>query len=165
MPDDQPTLHVDTDWKKQAQEEKRRLAEQEQERQAERAVNPPTRTVPLDPAYAAGHAAEPPASTAQSRPGQSAAAARDPREMPAATFASLTQSLLTQILIYLGDVSLRGSEPVINLDMAKHLIDTLSVLEEKSKNNLTPDEQKLLDRALYESRMRYVAVAAQFVNP
>src|SRR3954454_15620429 len=36
MSDDKPSLHIDTDWKKQAQEEKRRLAEEEQKRAAER---------------------------------------------------------------------------------------------------------------------------------
>jgi hypothetical protein len=45
------------------------------------------------------------------------------------------------------------------------LIDTLGVLDEKTKGNLTSEEQKLMDRALYETRMRYVAVASQYVNP
>ena len=36
MADEKPSLHIDTDWKKQAQEEKRKLAEEEQKRAAER---------------------------------------------------------------------------------------------------------------------------------
>ena len=43
--------------------------------------------------------------------------------------------------------------------MAKHHIDTLAVLEEKTSGNLTDEEKKLLDNALYEVRMRYVQVA------
>jgi hypothetical protein len=46
--------------------------------------------------------------------------------------------------------------------MAKHQIDILGILEEKTRGNLTPEEKQLLDTALYETRMRYVSVAAQF---
>jgi hypothetical protein len=48
--------------------------------------------------------------------------------------------------------------------MAKHQIDTLVILEEKCKGNLSADEQRLIDTALYEARMRYVAVAQQFIG-
>ena len=54
--------------------------------------------------------------------------------------------------------------PVVNLDMAKHHIDTLAVIEEKTKGNLTPEEQRMLDAALYEARMRYVNVASQYIS-
>ena len=70
---------------------------------------------------------------------------------------------MTQALFYLGDLAPRGSEPQVNLDMAKHYVDTLNVLEEKTKGNLTDDEKRLLDAALYETRMRYVAVAQQYI--
>jgi hypothetical protein len=74
------------------------------------------------------------------------------------------QSIVTQILFYLGDLTPRGAEPTINLDMAKHQIDILGVLEEKTKGNLTEEEKHLLDAALYETRMRYVNVASQYVT-
>ena len=57
--------------------------------------------------------------------------------MPPASFPTLVQSLLTQILFYLGDLATRGAEPNVNLDMAKHQIDTLGILEEKTRGNLT----------------------------
>jgi hypothetical protein len=85
--------------------------------------------------------------------------------MPPASFVTLLQSLLTQIYLYLGEYAPRGGEPMLNLDMAKHLVDTLGMLEEKTKGNLTPDEQRLLDTALHETRMRYVNVASQFLGP
>ena len=72
-------------------------------------------------------------------------------------------SLVTQSLFYLGDLAPQGSEPTVNLDMAKHQVNTLAVIEEKTKGNLTEEEQKLLDTALYESRNRYVAVASQYI--
>ena len=46
--------------------------------------------------------------------------------------------------------------------MAKLQIDILGVLEEKTKGNLTEEEQNSLNVALYETRMRYVAVASQY---
>ena len=140
MAEEQPSLHIDTDWKKQAQEEKRRLAEQEQKKAAEAS----------------------PTSSARPRTGP-AAGGRPARELPPASFASLVNTLLTQALFYLGDFAPQGGEPMLNLDMAKHQIDTLAVLEEKTRGNLTPEEQRLLDTALYEARMRYVNVASQFV--
>ncbi len=82
--------------------------------------------------------------------------------MPPASFPTLVQSILTQILFYLGDLTQRGSEPNVTLDMAKHLIDILGILEEKTRGNLTEEEKQLLDTALYETRMRYVSVASQF---
>jgi len=52
----------------------------------------------------------------------------------------------------------------MNLDAAKHQIDTLGVLEDKTRGNLTESEQKLLDTALYETRTRYIGAASQYVN-
>jgi hypothetical protein len=43
-----------------------------------------------------------------------------------------------------------------DLDAAKHLIDTLAVLERKTRGNLTDEEAKLLTTVLYELRLRYV---------
>jgi hypothetical protein len=146
MPEDGPSLHIDTDWKKQAQEEKRRLAEQEKQRA--------TSTPPPGAALSPGAA---PADT----PDRDARAAR---EMPPPSFATLVSSLMTQALYYLGGLAPRGGEPVVNLDMAKHQIDMLGILEQKTKGNLAPDEQKLLDSALYDLRMRYVSVASQYIT-
>jgi len=135
-------LHIDTDWKKQAQEEKRRLAEEEAKKAAQ---SPP-------PAPAASAAA----------PG-ARRGARPTREAPQASFGSLVNTLVTQSLFYLGDLAPQGSEPTINLDMAKFQIDSLAILEEKTRGNLTEEEQRVLDTALYESRTRYVTVASQYI--
>jgi hypothetical protein len=143
MADDPVSLHIDTDWKKQAQEEKKRLAEAEAQR--------------------AGAQTAPAPSTAA--PGQGAArqpGARPAREIPPASFATIIQTALTQALFYLGELASQG-ESSVNLDMAKHQIDTLGILEVKTKGNLTADEQRLLDAALYETRMRYVSVASQYL--
>ncbi len=143
MSEEKPSLHIDTDWKRQAQEEKKRLAEEEAKKAKESA--------PAAPATAAPGASAP-----------RAAAARGRGELPPANFPTLVQSILTQVLFYLGDLTQRGSEPNVNLDMAKHQIDIMGVLEEKTRGNLSDDEKQLLDTALYEARMRYVNVASQF---
>jgi hypothetical protein len=160
MAEEQPSLHIDTDWKKQAQEEKRRLAEEEQKRAAEKERAAATAAPPLGPAAAGPASAGP--SPARGRAG-SPGGARE-RGLPEASFPTLVNSLMTQVLLYLGELTPRGVEPQINLDMAKFNIDLLGVLEEKSKSNLTPEEQKLLDTALYETRMRYVNVASQYAT-
>jgi hypothetical protein len=48
--------------------------------------------------------------------------------------------------------------------MAKHHIDSLAVLEEKTKGNLSEEEKKMLDAALYETRMRFVSIAQQMIR-
>jgi len=160
MAEEKLGLHVDTDWKKQAQEEKRKLAEQEEKRKT--AATAPAGVVP----GAAGTAG--PAAAASGGPGAARQAGgrggQGQREIPPASFATLVQSLLTQVLFYLGDLSTRGAEPMINLDMAKHNIDTLSIIEEKTRGNLSDEEKRLLDAALYEARMRYVALASRYAE-
>jgi len=165
MADEKPSLHIDTDWKKQAQEEKRKLAEEEQKRAAEREAAKtaaPAMGADVGGAMSAGGATSAPASSARGRAGSPGA----PREraIPAATFATLVSSLVTQVLLYLGDLTPRGVEPQVNLDMAKFNVDLLGVIEEKTKGNLSAEEQKMVDNALYEVRMRFVSVASQYAT-
>ena len=159
MAEEKLGLHVDNDWKKQAQEEKRKLAEQEEQRKT--AATAPAGVVPGAASSTAGPAA---ARQAAGRGAGAGQGAQGGREIPQATFATLVQSLLTQVLFYLGDLSTRGGEPMVNLDMAKHNIDTLSIIEDKTRNNLSDDEKRLLDAALYEARMRYVALASRYAE-
>ncbi|HEY1686294.1 MAG TPA: DUF1844 domain-containing protein [Tepidisphaeraceae bacterium] len=143
MAEEKSSLHIDTDWKKQAQEEKRRLVEEaEKKKQADSAAS---------------------AAAAPTRSGEGDVG-DGRRRLPIASFASIVQSIMTQALYYLGDIATAAGEGAVNLDMAKHHIDSLSVLEEKTKGNLNAEEQKFLDAALYETRMRFVAIAGQIIN-
>jgi len=151
MADEQPSLHIDTDWKKQAQEEKRKLAEASKAK--------PAASAPVAPAIAGASVT----ATAE-RPG-SQAPRRTGRNLPAPGFGSLVQSVMTQILYYLGELPASGGQAAMDLDLAKHHLDVLSILEEKTKNNLTPDEQSMMDAALYETRTRFVNVASQLLGP
>jgi hypothetical protein len=150
MADEQPSFQIDTDWKKQAQEEKRKLAEQAAKAKAAPAPTPSAAGISAPGGGAA------PAASAGRRAG---------RAMPAPGFGSLVQSVMTQILYYLGELSAANGQAAVDLDLAKHHLDTLSMLEDKTKNNLSPDEQNLLDAALYETRTRFVNVASQFLGP
>jgi hypothetical protein len=164
MAEDKPSLHIDTDWKKQAQEEKRKLAEQEAKRAEEREQRAASSPMGVVSGGMSGDIAAAPAGVAGAAPG--GARARGQRgEMPQASLASLVQSVMTQVLYYLGDLAPRGAEPTMNLDMAKHHIDTLGVLEQKTNGNLSAEEQKVMDSALYETRMRFVSAASQLLGP
>ncbi|HDZ42682.1 hypothetical protein LCGC14_0238650 [marine sediment metagenome] len=87
------------------------------------------------------------------------------RQVPGASFEVLVSSLVTQAMFALGAIEDPTSKKrYLDLDLAKHHIDMLAVLDEKTKGNLTDDETKLLNQALYESRMHYVQVANAVAN-
>ena len=78
-------------------------------------------------------------------------------EPPPASFAMVVSSFVAQALISMGDMQnpIDGQRHV-DLESAKFSIDILQVLSEKTKGNLTDEEKKMLDGALYDLRMRYV---------
>jgi hypothetical protein len=85
--------------------------------------------------------------------------------LPPASFAVLVASLATQALMALGLVpnpSTQKSEP--DFDQAKHLIDMLGVLEEKTRGNLTPDEKRYIESVLFDLRLQYVEASAKRVS-
>ena len=72
-------------------------------------------------------------------------------------------TILTQAMLYLGEIAPPGQEPQVNLDMAKYQVDSLGILEDKTKNNLSAEEQHLLDSALYDLRTRFINTASQYI--
>jgi len=77
--------------------------------------------------------------------------------MPEVTFTTFALSIASSGLVQLGEVpDPETGETVENLLMAKHTIDVLTMLREKTKGCLDEDELKLLDALLYELRMKYV---------
>ena len=80
--------------------------------------------------------------------------------IPPANFSILVESLLMQTQMQLGLFHFgekeEDSEP--NLPLARHSIDMLGVLQEKTKGNLTVEEARLLENGLTELRFRYVQV-------
>ena len=120
-----PKIHIDSDWKAEAQAEKEKLAQQTQ------ADNP-----------AAGSGA------------QSAG------QLPPPSFETLVSTMVTQALFSLGALpDPRTGQRYENLDLARHHIDMLGVLESKTKGNLSEEESKMLNATLYELRSRYIQVS------
>jgi Domain of unknown function (DUF1844) len=81
--------------------------------------------------------------------------------LPPVTFSSFVISLGSSSLMLMGE-QLDPQQPSIpvNLPQAKEIIDLLSVLEDKTKGNLTSDEQTVLRDMLYALRMKYVTLAS-----
>jgi hypothetical protein len=124
-------VHVDADWKAEAKAEKERLAREMDDRSRAAAQ------------------------------GAGAAATAGPGRLPPASFAALVQTLATQAAIFLSnETDPQTGRPLRNLDLAKHNIDLLAVLDEKTRGNLADEEKRLLDRYLYELRMAYVGAVS-----
>ncbi|MEM9111266.1 MAG: DUF1844 domain-containing protein [Planctomycetota bacterium] len=133
--DPSPILHVDDDWKAQAQAEKAKLAEKEKASKA---------------------GADDAGTPTQAGPGQ----------IPPADFTTLVSSIATQALFSLGAMpDPQTGQRYANLDVARHHIDSLSVLEDKTKGNLTDEESKMLATTLYELRQSYVQIANASRSP
>ena len=80
--------------------------------------------------------------------------------MPEGNFAALISMLATQALFALGLLQVKGQEErKPDLELAKYNIDMLQVLDEKTKGNLTKEEEIVLANTLNELRMGYVKVA------
>jgi len=93
-----------------------------------------------------------PASSTSDKPGQEAP------PLPPIDFPSYILSYYTQGLVLMGEVP----NPYTNkkeedVEAARHTIDILSMLEQKTKGNLAKDEQQLLESVLYELRMKFMA--------
>jgi len=101
---------------------------------------------------------KPDAPAAQDKPAEPAPRASEPpRALPPADFATLVLSLGSSAIMYLGESEEPdGKKPPRNLPMAKHAIDLLTVLEEKTKGNLSAEEQQILESLLFDLRLRYV---------
>ena len=77
-----------------------------------------------------------------------------------ADFSTLISTMATQALFALGEIpDPRTGQRMMSLEMARHQIDMLGVLEEKTRGNLTEEEQAMLSGTVYELRSRYIAAA------
>lgn len=76
---------------------------------------------------------------------------------PEVNFANFILSLSTTVMYHFGDFpDPVTNEPVKNLQAAKHTIDTIGMLKNKTEGNLDENEKNLMDGLLFELRMRYV---------
>jgi len=82
------------------------------------------------------------------------------KSLPDIDFTNFTLSLSTSALIQLGEIQDPFTQKSAkNLPLAKQTIDLISMLKEKTKGNLSPEEEKVIEYVLYDLRMRYVKAA------
>jgi Domain of unknown function (DUF1844) len=111
------------------------------------------------PAAPVGTAASPPTqpspvAAAGIQPGGSTTAHHD---LPSIDFHTFILSLGSSALLHLGELDQPdGGEARPDLPMAKHTIDIIAMLQEKTKGNLSPPEERLIESLLYDLRLRYV---------
>ncbi len=87
-----------------------------------------------------------------------------------ASFDRLLEPFYLTALMQLGMMPTeRGAQPQVDIIGARHTIDTLALLQEKTKGNLNKDEENVLETVLYQLRMRYIeltnAIARSVQNP
>ena len=82
-------------------------------------------------------------------------------ELPQLDFSTFLLSLSTSAMMHLGDATDPSGKMVKNIPLARQTIDMLALLQEKTRGNLTEDEEKLLETQLYTLRMRYIEAVAE----
>ena len=131
---DQPKIIIDEDWKTRVQAEKE-AAQKKKEGEEQGGSGEEKGESESDPAAADA-------------------------EIPPASFLVLATTLATQAMMAMGLFPAgEGEQPMVRLDIAKHHIDMLGVLEEKTKGNLTPEEEAMLGDTLHQLRMAYLQVS------
>src|SRR5580698_7098125 len=77
---------------------------------------------------------------------------------PAMSFDQLIQSVYMTAMMQLGAATHEGQQPQVDILGARQSVDMLAVLAEKTKGNLTAEESRLLDSALFELRMAFLEI-------
>ena len=78
--------------------------------------------------------------------------------LPPITFLTLVNSIYMSTIYQLGGAAQEGQPPQVDIIGARHSIDMLAVLAEKSKGNLSSEEQGFIDSILFELRMGFLEV-------
>jgi Domain of unknown function (DUF1844) len=77
---------------------------------------------------------------------------------PAMSFDQLVQSVYLTAMMQLGGTTREGQQPQVDIIGARQSIDMLGVLQEKTKGNLIPAENQLLESALFELRLAFLEI-------
>lgn len=156
---EEPKIIVDSDWKEQVAKEKeaasaKAAAESESDNSEPSKQNTDDKPVTAEKT---APTADAPAINEAEQGGENAAM----QAPPPASFEVLISMLFTQAMATLGQIPDPASgEAKVNKPFAKHYIDTIDMLGEKTKGNLSDDESKMLSEALHALRMMYVNTKA-----
>jgi hypothetical protein len=142
--------------------------------------SPVTNAVAAFPAAADGVAGQdlPPAPTAAEQQAQADAYRESSKELDSRvelsgrsakefemTFERFLASLYMTAMLQMGLMHEQGGQPRLDIIGARQTIDTLALMAEKTKGNLTPTEDAFLQNSLYEVRMAYVEVTNALSRP
>ncbi len=97
------------------------------------------------------------------KPDDAAAYAQGP--LPKLDFSTFVLSVVGSAYVHLGDAPGPDGHPDLDLDLARQDVDLLGLLEEKTKGNLTGEEERLVQQALYDLRLRWLEVARAAGRP
>lgn len=146
-PNDEPKLIIDTDWKAQAQAEKEKLAQ---------TVKPTAKPTPGSPGTN-------PTQAGAGSPGAGAQAGAMPGPPGAdepANLDELVRMLAMQALTFLGEIpDPQSGQRMFAPEYARRFIDMIGVIEEKTKGNLTKEEDEGLKGVAADLRMAYVEIS------
>lgn len=85
---------------------------------------------------------------------------REKIELPPVSFINFINSLASTAFMYMGGVvDPETNKPIIELNLAKHHIDIIEMLQQKAKGNLAATESNFLENTLYNLRMSYVRLS------
>ena len=86
----------------------------------------------------------------------------DPKQIPPASFSFLISTLAAQAMTAMGQApDPRSGKKEVQPELARHFIDSIAVLEEKTKGNLTTDEAQLVQAVLHQLRIFYVEATSK----
>lgn len=164
----EPKIIIDEDWKSQVEREKAEAEakrKQEQQQSESQSPAPPSESGDSSAAESSpgpGPTGEESGEYSASQAAYESTASSGDESIPPASFAMLVNSLATQAMASMGQLPGEDGQPLpINLDFARHFIDSLAVLEEKTKGNLTEEEAGHLGEALHQLRMLFVTIRSQ----
>ncbi len=172
------------DEQRRAEREREKHEAQQQVNDERAAQNRPASSPSTEPVIAPPHGPEPPAPTAAEQKASADAYEDSTRQMDdqinkemrkqgqarsaqdfEMTFEKFVASVYMSALMQHGLAALPGEKPMGALIGARQTIDTLAILQEKTKGNLTPAEQNILQNCLYELRMAYLEVTNLITRP
>jgi hypothetical protein len=145
---DRPKIIIDEDWKSQVEAERERLKSG-------------GASSPGESASSAAAAAERNPATERHRSVAAGESREVPEslEVPPASFELLISTLATQAMIALGQIpDPMDDRLVVQLEVARHHIDMLELLQSKTRGNLSPDEARMLESILHQLRLAFLHV-------
>ncbi|MCC6509492.1 MAG: DUF1844 domain-containing protein [Pirellulaceae bacterium] len=153
--EEKPKLIIDEDWKTQVQRERETLLKQSPGSGEMASSESDTGDSELSQTDNDATAHTP----ASSESTESRSDEDDLPPPPPASFPFLVSMLGTQALAAMGQLGNEHGAPPPRLDYAKHYIDLLGLLEEKTKGNLTTEEYDLLADWLHQLRMGFISMS------